>query len=132
MTNDIIEQMTAGGQASYEAIQQLGAINTKTIQKLTDIQFSLATMGVESSIEQMKLINNTNNYTDLISAESDLASTYSNKVIEVTRQAAEVLTESQEEIAKWAESNTSTLTETKKPKAKAKAKKTAKRTAKKA
>ncbi len=130
MQNELIENFTTSGQASYEAIQKLGAINTKTLQKLADIQFSLATMGVEGSIEQMKLINDTRSYSDLISAESDLVSNYGSKVVEITREAADILTESQDEISEWAKSSLSVANETKV--AKKPAKKPAKRAAKKA
>lgn len=120
MQNEIFEQFTQAGKASYETFQQLGNINSKALQKLTELQFSVATLGIESSVEQAKLLSSTNNYKDLISAESELASDYGNKLVDLTKQTAAVLNESGEEVMAWFEKSAETMTDT----AKATAKKT--------
>lgn len=120
MQNELVENLSTAGKASYDALQELGAINSKTFQKLTDIQFSLATLGIESSVEQMKLINSTSTYNDLVNAESELATDYSSKVMEITRQAADVLNESREEVSDWVKSSMSFAVESKKTKKAAK------------
>lgn len=97
MQNEIFEQFVSAGKASYENLQQLGAINTKALQKLTELQFSLATMGIESGVEQAKLLSSTSSYKDLISAESELANQYSSKMMDLGKQTADVLNESGEE-----------------------------------
>lgn len=118
MQNDIFEQFVNAGKTSYENLQQLGAINTKAVQKLTELQFSLATMGIESGVEQAKLLSSTTNYKDLISAESELANTYSSKMMDLSKQTAEVLNESGEEIAAWFEKSAESFGETAKSTAK--------------
>lgn len=112
MQNDIFEQFMNAGKSSYENLQQLGAINSKAMQKLTELQFSLATVGIESSVEQAKLLSSTTNYKDLMAAESELANQYGSKVMDISKQTAEVLNESGEEIAAWFEKTTESFAET--------------------
>lgn len=112
MQNDIFEQFVNAGKASYENLQQLSAINTKAVQKLTELQLSLATMGIEGSVEQAKVLTSTTNYKDLISAESDLANQYSSKMMDISKQTADVLNESGEQIAAWFEKSAEVFGET--------------------
>jgi len=115
MQNDIFEQFVNVGKTSYENLQQLGTINTKALQKLTELQFSLATIGIEGSVEQAKLLSSTTNYKDLIAAESDLANQYSSKVMDIRKQTADVMNESGEEIASWFEKTAEGFADTAKP-----------------
>lgn len=128
MQNDILEQFVNAGKASYENLQQLGAINTRALQKLTELQFSLATMSIESSVEQAKLLSSTTSYKDLFAAESELANQYSSKFMDLGKQTADVLNESGEEIVAWFEKSAESFAETAKQapkKAQAAAKKAA-------
>jgi phasin family protein len=118
MQNEIMEQLTNASKNSYATLQELGEINTKALKKLADVQFSLATLGIESGVEQAKLLSNTSNYKDLLATESELANQYGNKVMELTKQATNVLTESGEEITAWFEKSVEVFSETAKPAAK--------------
>lgn len=101
MKNDFIDDMTNTGKASYEAIQKLSAINTKALNQLASLQMSLATMGFESGVEQMKLVSSIKDYNEFISAESQFASKIQDKVMNIAQQASEVFAGSQDEVAKW-------------------------------
>ncbi len=101
MTNDIFEQFTGAGQSSYKTFQSLGEINSKTIRKLADINFTLATLGVELTMEQAKLLTGVKSYNDLFSAGSGLATEFGNRLMEINREVSGVLTESSEEFIGW-------------------------------
>ena len=103
MQNDFVEQITETGQASIQALQELGAIGTRAVHKLAELQFDLAALNFESGIEQAKLLTSTGNYRDLIAAESDLVGEYSTKAMGITRQTTEVLSQSCDEIVAWFE-----------------------------
>lgn len=105
MQNEIFEQLNQAGKTSYQSFQELMAINTKTLQKLSELQFSLATLSIEGSVEQAKLLTGNTNYKDLLSAESEFASDFCGKVLEITRKTAEVLNESRDEVTAWFEKN---------------------------
>ena len=136
MQLDFVENVNDISKASYEAIQSLGDINSKTLQKLIDIQFGLTAYGMESSVEQFKLLSETNSYSELMASGSDLASEYNGKMMEYTRQTADVLTNSREEMSDWVQASMKLMSEVaevkeapvaKKPAARKTSKKTTKR-----
>ncbi len=105
MQNEYIEQYTNAGKTSYAAMQELGAINSKAIQKLTELQFNFVTMNIENSIEQAKGFSGTTNYKDLLSTVSGFTSDYSTKLMDMTRQTTEILSESRDEVVSLIEKN---------------------------
>lgn len=111
MQNELFEQVTSASKTTYESLQQLGAINSKAIQKLAELQFNFASLGFESSVEQAKLLSNTSNYKDLLSAESNLANDYGTKMLDLTKQTAAVFNESGEEVVAWFEKNVDVLSD---------------------
>jgi phasin family protein len=114
MTNAFIEQFTEAGKTSYAVLQELGTINSKALQKLTELQFNLATLNVETSVEQAKLFGSTSNYKELLTAESGFASQYSDKFLDITSKTADILNESQDEIIAWFEKGIEAASNTKK------------------
>lgn len=100
---DYVEQITNVGKSSFETLQELGTINAKTLQKLAELQFKVATYNIETGIEQTKLLTSTTNYKDLLTAESDFAGEYSSKAMDFTREAGSILTESRDEMVSWFE-----------------------------
>ena len=105
MQNEYIEHFTNAGKTSYAAMQELGAINSKAIQKLTELQFNFVTMNIENSIEQAKGFSGTTNYKDLLSTVTDFTSDYSTKLMDMTRQTTEILSESRDEVVSLIEKN---------------------------
>src|SRR3989337_4137975 len=87
MQNDYVEQLTKVGKTSFASLQKLGAINTKALQKLMDLQFKYASLNIETGIEQTKLLTSTTNYKDYLSAESEIAGEGSTQAKEFTKQA---------------------------------------------
>lgn len=100
---DYVEQLTNVSKTSFESLQELGAINAKTLQKLAELQFKVATYNIETGIEQTKLLTGTTNYKDMLTAESDFAGEYSSKAMDFTREAGSIFTESRDEIVSWFE-----------------------------
>ena len=94
MQNQIIDQLTTTSTKSYETLISLSEINSSAIQKLTDLQFDFISMSMESGIEQAKLLNNMKNVKDVFAVGSEFASEYNEKLMGITRQTAEILSES--------------------------------------
>ncbi len=128
MQNEIFEKMTEAGKTSYSAMQELGEINTKFIKELSELQMSLASYSIESGVEFTKSLGTTGNYKDMLSAEAEFASEYGSKMMEYGRKAADMLTESRDEVVGWFEKTMETATPAapaKKPAAKRSTKKAA-------
>ena len=103
MQNEYFEQLNNAYKPSFKAIEELGAINTKALQNLAELQLNFAALNIECVTEQAKLLTSTGNYKDLLSAESDFANDYSNKAMAIARQVAVILTESRNEVVVWCE-----------------------------
>jgi len=103
MTNALFSSLTDNSRFTYESLQELGTINSRTLNRLAEIQMNFARLGIESSMEQARLITDVNSYDDLLSAESDLASSYGDKVMGLVRETAELMTDSRDQFVKWTE-----------------------------
>jgi phasin family protein len=103
MQNEIIEKITEAGKSSYTAMQELGAINSKILKELSELQMGLATYNIESGVELTKTLTGTTNYKDLMSAEAEFANEYGSKVMEFSRKTADVLNDSRDEVVSWIE-----------------------------
>ncbi len=123
MQNEITEKLTTIGESSYAAMRELGTINTNLLKQVTDLQLSFATMSIESGVEQARALSGTTNYKDILSAQTDFAGDYSNKVIDLSRQTAEVITGAQNEVVALFEKNIESTTVTAKPRTKRNTKK---------
>ena len=121
MTNEFITQLNDSGKASYETFQQFNVINVEALQKLSALQFSLASLNVESTVEQAKLLTSGTDPQEIFAAESALASAYGEKLMKITSETTEILTQSREQLVAFAEktfeaANTVNKTQVKQPK----------------
>ncbi len=83
---------------SYESLRKIGALNLKALTKLAGLQFELATLGLETSVAQVKLLTVSKAYDQLYAQEAILASLYSNRIAEISRDTTEVLVKSGDEL----------------------------------
>lgn len=103
MTNEILNIMSDSGKFPYEGLQELNDINSRIFTRLADLQMSIARFGIEGSIEQARVFTGAKKYEELLSAETELASSYGDRVMELTHEATGIITESQEELLSWME-----------------------------
>lgn len=103
MQNEIIEKMTEASKTSYAAIQELGAINSKALKNISELQMGFATYSIESSVEFVKTLTSTTSYKDLMSLETEYATDYGTKVMELGSKTADVLNESRDDVVSFFE-----------------------------
>jgi len=94
MQNQIIDQFTTTSTKSHETMISLSEINSSAIQKLTDLQFDFISMSMEAGIDQAKSLNSMRNIKDVFAVGSEFASEYNEKLMGITHQAVEILSES--------------------------------------
>jgi len=123
MQNEIYEKMTEMGKSSFTAMQELGAINSKVLKELSELQIGLATYSIETGVELTKNLSATTNYRDLISSKAEVANEYGNKVMEFNRKTADILSQSHNEVVNWFEKSIESATTETKPAAKRNSKK---------
>ena len=129
MENQIIEQLTAATSKSYEAMKNLGDINSSAFRKITDLQFDFISMNVESGIEQAESLNNKADAKELFASSAEFVSDYNEKMIGFTSQTVEILNQSRNEATSLFEKAIATKAAPAKKPAKAKAAKPAARKA---
>lgn len=103
MQNEIIEKMTEASKSSYATIQELGSINSKALKNISELQMGFATYSIESSIEFVKTLTSTTSYKDLMSLETEYATGYGTKVMELGSKTADVLNESRDDVVSFFE-----------------------------
>lgn len=86
---------------SYESLQELGSLQVRVVRKLAALQIDFATLGMQGTLEQAQTIGKVNSIGDLLSAQSRLASSMGDRLMEITREAGDLLTESHEEFIGW-------------------------------
>jgi phasin family protein len=87
---------TANG--SYESLRKISALNLKALTKLAGLQFELATLGLETSVAQVKLLAASKGYDQLYAQETVLASLYGSRIAEISRETTDVLLKSGDEL----------------------------------
>ncbi len=84
--------------AGYEAAQKIGAINTRMLTRLTELQVDIAKFGVKTSLAQTKLLSSPDNFSDMFSPESNLANQFFEEFVKMSEQTTDVLLESGDEL----------------------------------
>jgi len=102
MNNEFINQFNDSSKVSFEAFQQFNVINVEAMQKLAALQFSLTSLNVESTVEQAKLLTSGTDPQALFAAESALTRTYGERLMQITSETTDVLTQSREQMLAFA------------------------------
>ena len=103
MNQDYLEQITEEGRKSLKSLQDLNDINTNSLKKLTELQFNFASINQEFGVEQSRLLTSSTDYSDLVTAETELTREYSDKATDLINQANQILTETRDEVISWFE-----------------------------
>lgn len=110
MQTELFNQWTKFSKTSYSGLKELGEINAKAIEKLTEQQLALVTTWVEGSVKQLTLLGEAKGYKDVFAGQSELATGYSNKLLGIARETADALTESKDEFTTWVEKGVESAT----------------------
>ncbi len=98
MTDTVTGNFFSSGNDSYETLRKIGALNMKAFTRLAGLQFELATLGVETSVAQAKLLALSKNYDQLYAHETMLANLYGNRIAEISRETTDTLLKSGDEL----------------------------------
>lgn len=101
MQNAFIQAFRETGVPGFRNFQQLGEIGSRAVRRLAEIQYKLAAIGIDGTVQHAKLLSGTPDYAELVQAQSALASACSNRLIAVGYDAANALTEAREEWVEW-------------------------------
>ncbi len=98
MADFITSSYLIPGKGSYETLQKISAWNVKALAKLAGLQFELATLGIETSVAQAKLLSLSNSYDQFYTHESRLANLYGSRIAQISRETTDVMFKSGDEL----------------------------------
>ena len=106
MTDDMTKQWNEISKTAIESMKELGNINTKVIEKLTEQQLSVLHTCMEASQKEIDLAASEKNVQDpqsLLAAQAELVAEYNSKLISIVQSTGEILKNCNSEITSWAD-----------------------------
>ena len=106
MTYDITKQWNEISKTAIESMKELGNINTKVIEKMTEQQLSVLHICMEASQKEIDLAASEKNVQDpksLLAAQAELVAEYNSKLISIVQSTGEILKNCNSEITSWAD-----------------------------
>ncbi len=112
MDNKIAENWQEISKNTLAAAKELEAINASVIEKLTGKQMELANAALESGTQSVSALTAVKGYQELLAEQTKLAGEFNEKLIEASRQTADIITESREAYQGWLEKGFQTFAAT--------------------
>lgn len=101
MTNDITKQWDAISKTVIESMKELGNINTKVMEKLTEQQLAVLNTCMEASQKEIELAASGENAQDpqaLVAAQAELMAEYNSKLMKIVQSTGDILKDCNSEI----------------------------------
>lgn len=131
MTDDFTKQWNQISKTAIESMQELGNINTRVVEKLTEQQLAVLNTCMEASQRELELAASGAKVQDpqsLLTAQAELMAEYNSRLMAIVQSTGEILKDCNSEITSWADKGMNvTKTAVKKPAPKATKKKTSKK-----
>lgn len=103
MSTETIEQWGKFSHAALDALKELTAINAKLVERLSEQQFELAGLALETGLKGTNLAVAAPAYKEYVSGQSALAGEYGEKVLSIVRKTTGVITEARDQYSVWTE-----------------------------
>ncbi len=106
MTDDITKQWNKISRAAIASMKELGNINTKVIEKLTEQQLSVLNTCLEASQKEIEMAASGKNAKDpqaLLAAQAELMAEYNSKLMEIVQSTGVILNDCNSEITRWSD-----------------------------
>lgn len=106
MTNDITKQWSVISKTAIESMKELGNINTRVIEKLTEQQLAVLNTCMEASQKEIEMATSGKNAQEpqaLLAAQAELMAEYNSKLMEIVQSTGVILKDCNSEITNWAD-----------------------------
>jgi len=104
MTDNITKQWNEISKTAIESMNELGSINTRVIEKLTEQQLAVLNTCMEASQKEIDLAASKKNVQDpqaLLAAQAELVAEYNSKLIAIVQSTGDILKDCNNEITSW-------------------------------
>jgi len=106
MTNDITKQWSEISKTAIASMKELGNINTRVIEKLTEQQLAVLNTCMEASQKEIEMAASGKNAQDpqaLLAAQAELMAEYNSKLMEIVQSTGVILKDCNSDITSWAD-----------------------------
>ncbi len=106
MTNDITKQWNEISKTAIESMKELGNINTRVIEKLTEQQLAVLNTCMQASQKELDLAASENNIQDpqsLLAAQAELVAEYNSRLMSIVQSTGDILKDCNSEFTSWAD-----------------------------
>ena len=103
MQQDYFKSLNEFGNSAMEAAKTLGEINGKLMEKTIALHMKAADLAVEGSLQQGKLVQESQEIKDFIGNQTGLVQEYAGKFVELANSNVSLAQEAGEEYKAWAE-----------------------------
>lgn len=100
---ELLDQWSKLTRTAFDSLMELGGINTKLMDKLSEQQQEIMSAGLEASAREAKLVSTSKDFQELLTGQTALAEEYNQKFLRTVRKTIDVLNECREELATWVE-----------------------------
>jgi phasin family protein len=103
MPPEIFDQWTKFARSTLETLKQLGELNSRYFERVSQQQLELATASVDATVKGAQLASESRSYKDFVGAQAALANEYGERVLRIARKSNELAAEAREEYGTWIE-----------------------------
>ena len=106
MTDDITQQWNKISKTAIESMKELGSINTRVIEKLTEQQLAVLNTCIEASQKEIEMASsgkNAQSQQTLLKAQADLIAEYNGRLMSIVQSTGDILKDCNSEITSWAD-----------------------------
>ncbi len=106
MTDDITQQWNKISKTAIESMKELGSINTRVIEKLTEQQLAVLNTCMEASQKEIEMASSGKNAQSpqtLLKAQADLIAEYNGRLMSIVQSTGDILKDCNSEITSWAD-----------------------------
>ena len=106
MTDNVTKQWDEISKTAIKSMKELGNINTRVIEKLTEQQLAVLNTCMEASQKEIKMATdgkNAQNPQTLLAAQANLKAEYNSRLLHIVQSTGEILKDCNTEITTWAD-----------------------------
>jgi hypothetical protein len=115
MTKDITKQWNEISKTAIESMKELGNINTRVIEKLTDQQLAVLNTCMDASQKEIEMTTsdkNAQNPQALLAAQAELMAEYNSRLMNIVQSTGDILKDCNSEVTSWADKGMSVAQKT--------------------
>lgn len=113
MTKDITDQWSEISKTAIESMKELGNINTRVIEKLTEQQLAVLNTCMEASQKEIEMATSGKSVQDpqaLLAAQAELMAEYNSKLMQIVQSTGVILRDCNSEFTRWADKSMNVTT----------------------